>query len=54
MEVGYLHLDQITEMTGVARKTVENTLSRLTKDGTVTRNPGASGEYGLPVTGASH
>jgi hypothetical protein len=49
MEVGYLHLDQITEMTGVARKTVENTLSRLTKDGTVTRNPDASGEYGLPI-----
>ena len=51
MEVGYLHLDQITEMTGVARKTVENTLSRLTKDGTVARNPAASGEYGLPVVG---
>jgi len=51
LDVGYLHLDQITEMTGVARKTVENTLSRLAKDGAVTRNPGAGGEYGLPVTG---
>lgn len=48
-DVGYLHLDAITEMTGVARKTVENTLSRLAKDGTITRNPDASGEYGLPV-----
>ncbi len=51
LEVGFLHLDQITEMTGVPRKTVENTVSRLTKDGTISRNPGASGEYGLPVTG---
>lgn len=50
-EVIYLHLDQITAMTGVVRKTVENTLSRLVKDGTITRNPAASGEYGLPVTG---
>jgi DNA-binding GntR family transcriptional regulator len=37
-------------MTGVARKTVENTLSGLVKDGAVVRNPGASGEYGLPVS----
>lgn len=51
LDVGYLHLDAITEMTGVARKTVENTLSRLVKDGTITRNPDASGEYGLPIPG---
>jgi hypothetical protein len=50
LEVGYLHLDSITQMTGVARKTVENTLSGLVKDGAVVRNPGASGEYGLPVS----
>ncbi|WP_327066876.1 hypothetical protein [Kitasatospora sp. NBC_01302] len=49
VEVGYLHLDQITQMTSVARKTVENTLSRLAKDGIVVRNPGAAGEYGLPL-----
>lgn len=51
LEIGYLHLDAITQMTGVARKTVENTVSRLAKDGTLTRNPAASGEYGLPLTG---
>ena len=51
LEIVYLHLDAITQMTGVARKTVENTLSRLAKDGAVTRNPTASGEYGLPLTG---
>lgn len=49
VEIGYLHLDQITQMTGVARKTVENTLSRLAKDGTVVRNAEAAGEYGLPL-----
>ncbi len=49
MDVGYLHLDAITQMTGVTRKTVENTVSRLVKDGTILRNPDASGEYGLPV-----
>lgn len=49
MDVGYLHLDAIAQMTGVARKTVENTLSRLAKDSTITRNPAASGEYGLPL-----
>jgi len=52
LEIGYLHLDQITQMAGVTRKTVENTLSRLTKEGTVVRNPDASGEYGLPLTNA--
>ncbi|GHF27881.1 hypothetical protein GCM10018790_01580 [Kitasatospora xanthocidica] len=49
IEVGYLHLDQITDMTAVTRKTVENTLSRLTKKGAVVRNPDSSGEYGLPL-----
>lgn len=49
LDVGYLHLDAITDMTGVARKTVENTVSRLVKDGTILRNPDASGEYGLLV-----
>nr|BFD92242.1 hypothetical protein KitaXyl93_36020 [Kitasatospora sp. Xyl93] len=49
LEVGYLHLDQITDMTGVNRKTVENTCSRLTKKGTLVRNPESSGEYGLPL-----
>ncbi|MHA6764712.1 helicase HerA-like domain-containing protein [Streptacidiphilus sp. PAMC 29251] len=53
LEVGYLHLDEITQITGVTRKTVENTVSRLTKDGTITRNPDASGEYGLPLTVSS-
>lgn len=50
LEVGYLHLDAIAEMTGVTRKTIENTLSRLVKTGTVTRNPDAGGEYGMPIT----
>lgn len=49
LDVGYLHLDAITDQSGVARKTVENTVSRLVKDGTILRNPAASGEYGLPV-----
>lgn len=49
VDVGYLHLDAITEMTGVTPKTVENTLSRLVKDGTILRNPAARGEYGLPI-----
>ncbi|MFD7448286.1 type IV secretory system conjugative DNA transfer family protein [Kitasatospora sp. NPDC059827] len=49
-EVMYLHLDQITDMTGVTRKTVENTLSRLTKKGDVVRRPGSAGEYGLPLS----
>lgn len=49
VDVGYLHLDAIIEMTQVTRSTVENTVSRLVKDGTITRNPAARGEYGLPV-----
>ena len=49
LEVGYLHLDQITARTEVTRKTIENTLSRLVKDRRVVRNPQASGEYGLPL-----
>ena len=49
LEIGYLHLDAIIQMTGVTPKTVENTLSRRTKDGTVVRNPDAKGEYGLPL-----
>ncbi|MET8623599.1 hypothetical protein ABZW30_07560 [Kitasatospora sp. NPDC004669] len=48
-EVMYLHLDQITDMTGVKPKTVENTLSRLTKKGDLVRNLNAAGEYGLPL-----
>ncbi|MEV0187199.1 hypothetical protein AB0I39_01520 [Kitasatospora purpeofusca] len=50
LEVGHLHLDQITDMTGVTRKTVENTLSRLVKKGTVVRRSPSAGEYGLPLT----
>ncbi|MFF3067155.1 hypothetical protein [Kitasatospora sp. NPDC057936] len=53
LEVMYLHLDQIAGMTGVTRKTVENTLSRMAKDGTVVRNPDAPGEYGLPLPDAA-
>ncbi|MEV6464705.1 hypothetical protein [Kitasatospora sp. NPDC051702] len=53
VEVMYLHLDQIASMTGVTRKTVENTLSRMAKDGSVVRNPDASGEYGLPLADAA-
>ncbi|MFJ9460347.1 hypothetical protein ACIRST_35400 [Kitasatospora sp. NPDC101447] len=49
LEVGYLHLDQITDMTGVARKTVENTCSRLAKKGTLVRRSANAGEYGLPL-----
>ncbi|MFB8169353.1 hypothetical protein ACFC60_15545 [Kitasatospora purpeofusca] len=49
LEVGYLHLDQITDMTGVTRKTVENTLSRLVKKSVVVRRSPSAGEYGLPV-----
>lgn len=48
-EVGYLHLDHIEQMTGVARKTIENTVSRMVKAGVLVRNPDAAGEYGLPV-----
>lgn len=51
LEIGYLHLNAITQMTSVKKKTVENVLSRLANDGTVTRNPAATGEYGLPLTG---
>ncbi|MFF1793919.1 hypothetical protein ACFVXQ_06740 [Kitasatospora sp. NPDC058263] len=50
LEIGYLHLDQITDMTGVTRKTVENTCSRLTRKGAVVRKTASSGEYGLPLT----
>ncbi|MFF2044028.1 hypothetical protein ACFVVX_26775 [Kitasatospora sp. NPDC058170] len=50
LEVGYLHLDQITDMTGVTRKTVENTLSRLVKKAVVVRRSPSAGEYGLPLT----
>jgi hypothetical protein len=49
LDVGYLHLDQIEQMTGVARKTIENTVSRMVKAGTLTRNPDNRGEYGLPL-----
>ncbi|MCC9312077.1 type IV secretory system conjugative DNA transfer family protein [Kitasatospora sp. RB6PN24] len=48
-EVGYLHLDQIEEISGVNRKTLENTCSRLAKGGTLVRNPDRAGEYGLPL-----
>jgi hypothetical protein len=48
-EVMYLHLDQITEMTGVARKTVENRCSHMAKDKTLVRHPEKKGEYGLPL-----
>jgi hypothetical protein len=50
LEVGYLHLDQIIHMTGVTRKTTENTLSAMVKEGRLVRNPDAAGEYGLPLT----
>lgn len=49
LEIGYLHLDQITARTEVTRKTIENILSRLVKDGKVVRSAQASGEYGLPL-----
>lgn len=45
----YLHLTQLVDMTGVTRKTVENTCSRLVADGRLIRNPDTAGEYGLPV-----
>lgn len=48
-EAVYLHLDQLTEMTGVTRKTVENTCSRMTREGKLVRNPDTPGEYGLPL-----
>jgi hypothetical protein len=48
-EAMYLHLTQLTEMTGVTRKTVENTCSRLVADGRLVRNPDTPGEYGLPL-----
>ncbi|MFD4904179.1 hypothetical protein [Kitasatospora purpeofusca] len=47
-DITYLHIDQIIEMTQVAKKTVENKLTELTKDGTVVRS-GVPGEYGLPL-----
>lgn len=49
LDVGFLHLDQITQLSGVTRKTVENTTSRLTREGKLVRRPGVSGEYGLPL-----
>ncbi|MFJ6139272.1 type IV secretory system conjugative DNA transfer family protein [Kitasatospora sp. NPDC092286] len=49
LEIGFLHLDQITDMTSVTRKTVENTCSRLTKKGALVRKSTSSGEYGLPL-----
>jgi hypothetical protein len=45
----YLHLDQLTEMTGVTRKIVENTCSRMTRESKLVRNPDTAGEYGLPL-----
>ncbi|GAA2811491.1 hypothetical protein GCM10010441_40230 [Kitasatospora paracochleata] len=50
-EVAYLHLDQLTEMTAVPRKTVENTCGRLVTAGKLVRNPDpkAKGEYGIPL-----
>ncbi|WP_404870979.1 hypothetical protein ACI1MP_37645 (plasmid) [Kitasatospora griseola] len=50
LDVTYLHIDQIIAMTEVAKKTVENKLTELTKSGAVVRNPQVSGEYGLPLT----
>lgn len=47
--VGYLHLDHIERVTGVARKTIENTVSRMVKAGALVRNPDRPGEYGLPL-----
>ncbi|MER8188201.1 hypothetical protein [Kitasatospora sp. NPDC094015] len=49
LEIGYLHIDQITEMTQVALKTVANKLTELVKAGTVIRRTGTPGEYGLPL-----
>ncbi|MFJ3793859.1 hypothetical protein [Kitasatospora sp. NPDC090091] len=49
LEVGYLHIDQIITMTGIARGTAENKLSTLTKDGTIVRHPTTKGSYGLPL-----
>ncbi|MEE1821224.1 DUF853 family protein [Streptomyces sp. BE20] len=49
LDVTYLHIDQIIDMTQVAKKTVENKLTELTKSGAVVRNTQASGEYGLPL-----
>jgi hypothetical protein len=48
-EALYLHIDQIEQMTGVARKTIENTVSRMVKAGALVRNPDRQGEYGLPL-----
>jgi predicted transcriptional regulator of viral defense system len=47
LEVMYLTLEQITEMTGVTRKTVENRCSRMVGAGKLVRR--AAGEYGLPL-----
>jgi len=47
LEVGYLHLDDITQMTGVPRKTVENRLGHMVRAGDAVR--GEPGEYGLPL-----
>lgn len=48
-EVMYLHIDQLADMTGVPRKTVENTVSRLVSGGQLVRNPNMAGSYGLPL-----
>ncbi|MFE2174398.1 helicase HerA-like domain-containing protein [Kitasatospora sp. NPDC059462] len=48
-EIGYVRLDQIIAMTGLAAKTAENTLYRETKAGRIVRNPNVPGEYGLPL-----
>ena len=49
-EIGYLHIDAITQITGVARKTAENTCWRMTREGKLLRNTATKGEYGLPLT----
>ncbi|MGW4802974.1 hypothetical protein [Kitasatospora sp. NPDC004272] len=48
-EVAYLHIDSIATSTGVARKTVENELTKLVRAGQVVRGATGTGEYGLPL-----
>ncbi|MFE4398725.1 MULTISPECIES: type IV secretory system conjugative DNA transfer family protein [Streptomycetaceae] len=49
LDIGYVHIDDITSMTGVSAKTVANKLTDLVKARKVVRNPDRAGEYGLPL-----
>jgi hypothetical protein len=51
VDVAYLHIDQIVQMSGVPESTAANECSKLVKAGKAVR--GAKGEYGIPVAPAA-